>query len=109
MPGVFGKGMASIGGATNRLLRGQSMYSGVNAAKAALAAAPRGSRRTALAGVKSAQSALDASNMKTGRRVVGAGIGMAGIGMANRGGSGARGGYQPRRSVVPVPQNGMPM
>jgi L,D-peptidoglycan transpeptidase YkuD (ErfK/YbiS/YcfS/YnhG family) len=109
MPGVFGKGLASIGGMTNKLLRGQSMYSGVNNAKAALAAAPRGSRRTALDGVRTAQSALDASNMKTGRRVAGAAIGMTGIGMANRSGSGARGGYQPRRSVMPVPQNGMPM
>jgi hypothetical protein len=48
-------------------------------------------------------------NLKTGRKVAGAGIGIAGMGMANRSGSGARGGYQPRRSVVPVPQNGMPM
>jgi len=48
-------------------------------------------------------------NLKTGRKIAGAGIGMAGFGTANRGGSGARGGYQPRRSVISVPQNGMPM
>lgn len=109
MPGVFGRGASAVGGAANRMLRGQSMYAGVNAAKAALAAAPRGSRRAALGGLKNAQAALDASNMRTGRNVIGTGIGMAGFGIANRAGSGSRGGYQPRRSVMPVPQNGMPM
>jgi hypothetical protein len=109
MPGVFGRGLASIGGATNKLLRGQSMYSGVTAAQAAVRNAPSGAGGSAIASFYAAQRAVEASNMKTGRRVAGAAVGMAGFGMANRSGSGARGGYQPRRSVIPVPQNGMPM
>jgi hypothetical protein len=109
MPGVFGRGVASIGGTANRVLKGNSMNAGVNAARSAIASAPRGSRRAAVSSFRDAERLRSESNMKTGRRVIGAGIGMTGIGMANRGGSGSRGGYQPRRSVIPVPQNGMPM
>lgn len=79
MPGVFGRISgaidnlaAPIGGAANKLLRGKSMYAGVDAAKAALAAAPRGSRRAALGGLKSAQAALRTANVKTGRKAIGA-------------------------------------
>jgi hypothetical protein len=100
MPGVFGKGMASIGGMTNKLLKGSSGYN-------AAIRATRGSMPVGMRG--SIADTAYQMNLKTGRKVAGAGIGIAGMGMANRSGSGARGGYQPRRSVVPVPQNGMPM
>ncbi len=109
MPGVFGRGVASIGGATNRLMRGQTVNAGVRAAQAAVRNAPRGGGSAAIGSFYAAQRAVNAANMKTGKRVVGGALAATGFGMANRGGSGARGGYQPRRSVVPVPQNGMPM
>jgi hypothetical protein len=109
MPGVFGRGVASIGGAANMLLKGKSMNAGVDAARLGIASAPRGSRRAAVSSFRDAERLRSESNMKTGRRVIGAGIGMTGIGMANRGGSGSRGGYQPRRPVIPVQQNGMRM
>ena len=100
MPGVFGRGTAAVGGAANRLMKGKTGYN------AAIRAA-RGSMPVGMRG--SVADTAYSMNLKTGRKIAGAGIGMAGFGMANRGGSGARGGYQPRRSVISVPQNGMPM
>lgn len=100
MPGVFGKGTAAVGGYANKLLKGRSGYN-------AAVRAARGSMPVGMRG--SIADTAYSMNLKTGRKVVGGAIGAAGFGMANRSGSGARGGYQPRRPVIPGPQNGMPM
>lgn len=53
-------------------------------------------------------AAIDlAKNASTGKKVVGGAVGMGLMGMANR--QRPVGGYNPRRPVMPVPQNGRPM
>jgi hypothetical protein len=68
--------------------------------KAAAPAGMRGSATTRLAATR-------ASQIKTGKRVVGGAAAMALMGRANR--EKPVGGYNPRRPVMPVPQNGRPM
>ena len=87
----------SIGSMAQSVLRGAST--------AAPLAPPgmRGSASTRLAATR----ALHASQTKTGKRVVGGAAAMGMMGMANR--KGPVGGYNPRRPVMPVPQNGRPM
>ncbi|MEY4333478.1 MAG: hypothetical protein RLZZ196_2221, partial [Bacteroidota bacterium] len=51
--------------------------------------------------------ALKAAEIKTGKRIVGAGIGLGALGIVNR--KQPVGAYNPRRPVMPVPQNGRPM
>ena len=53
-------------------------------------------------------AAIDmAKNVSTGKKVVGGAVGMGLMGRANR--ERPVGGYNPRRPVMPVPQNGRPM
>lgn len=47
------------------------------------------------------------AEIRAGKKVVGAGIGMAAVGLANR--KRPVGGYNPRRPIMPVPQNGKRM
>ena len=78
----------------------------IHGAKAATPLAPpgmRGSASTRLAATR----ALNASQIKTGKRVVGGAAAMGLMGRANR--EKPVGGYNPRRPVMPVPQNGRPM
>lgn len=85
---------------------GSMAQSVLHGAKAAAPLAPpgmRGSAATRLAATR----ALHASQTKTGKRVVGGAAAMGMMGMANR--KGPVGGYNPRRPVMPVPQNGRPM
>ena len=65
--------------------------------------APPGMRVSASARL----AATRTSQTKTGKRVVGGAAAMGMMGMANR--KGPVGGYNPRRPVMPVPQNGRPM
>ena len=46
-------------------------------------------------------------NSKTGKKVVGGAVGMGLLARANK--KRPVGGYNPRRPVMPVPQNGRPM
>jgi hypothetical protein len=52
-------------------------------------------------------AATKASQIKTGKRVVGGAAAMGMMGMANR--KDPVSSYNPRRPVMPVPQNGRPM
>lgn len=85
---------------------GSMAQSVLHGAKAAAPLAPpgmRGSAATRLAATR----ALHASQAKTGKRVVGGAAAMGMMGMANR--RDPVSSYNPRRPVMPVPQNGRPM
>jgi hypothetical protein len=92
----------SLGSMAHNVLHGK----GGHPLAAAISHAPVGMRGTAasrLAGIK----ALKAAEIKTGKRIVGAGIGLGALGIVNR--KQPVGAYNPRRPVMPVPQNGRPM
>ena len=106
----------SIGSMATRMLYGtQSSSKMVNStmvnspmAKAAIAAsrAHGGIGGAAIANMVNSRAAI-ANNVKMGRKVVGGAAAMGMMGMANR--PSPVGGYNPRRPVVPVPQNGRPI
>ena len=85
---------------------GSMAQSVLHGARTAAPLAPPGMRGPAGPRL-AATRALHASQAKTGRRVVGGAAAMGMMGMANR--RGPVGGYNPRRPVMPVPQNGRPM
>lgn len=92
----------SVGAAAHTVLHGRNMHP----AARALSSLPVGMRGSASARLP-AMKALKAAQTKTGKRVIGAGIGLATLGMVNR--ERPVGGYNPRRPIMPVPQNGRPM
>jgi hypothetical protein len=101
----------SIGSMATKMLYGtQSRPTVVNStmAKAAIAAsrAHGGIGGAAIANMVNSRAAI-ANNVKMGRKVVGGAAAMGMMGMANR--PSPVGGYNPRRPVVPVPQNGRPI
>lgn len=87
----------SIGSMANKVLRGGVSASAIRAARGSMPTGMRGSIADTVHGI----------NVKTGRKVAGGAAAMGMMGMANR--KGPVGGYNPRRPVMPVPQNGRPM
>jgi len=109
MPGVFGR----IGGAIdnvaeplgygiNRLLKGS-----MRAGHMPSGTFPAGNRMgSAIASAY--RTSMQPQNIRTGRKAIGAGAALGGIGFANKR-KDHRGGYNPRRPIAPVPQNGRPI
>lgn len=102
MPGVFGRGVESIGRGINTIMHGRNLHPMVRAGMSGVSMSA-----SRMAGMRNAL--ISEAGLKTGRRAVGGAIAATSLGIANRRGSGARGGYQPRRPVIQGPQNGMPM
>jgi len=78
----------------------QTVLHGTSAAASLAPPGMRGSAATRLAATRASQT-------KTGKRVVGGAVARGLMGRANK--ERPVGGYNPRRPVMPVPQNGRPM
>lgn len=95
----------SIGSMATRMLHGTQAGSAMAQAAQASSRAYGGIGGAAVTNMLNKRAAV--SNVKMGKTVLGVGAAMGGLGMANR--RSPVGGYNPRRPVVPVPQNGRPV
>ncbi len=95
----------SIGSMATKMLHGTQSSSTM--AQAAMAASRAHGGIGGAAYAKMVNKRAASSNIKMGRKVVGGAAAMGMMGMANR--PSPVGGYNPRRPVVPVPQNGRPI
>lgn len=98
MPGMLGSGTAALGGAVHNLMKGRSSYNAaIRAARGSMPVGMRGSL---------ADTAYK-MNLKSGKKVIGGAVGVGLMGRANQ--QRPVGGYNPRRPIMPVPQNGRAM
>jgi len=95
--GMMNSMYGSIGSMANKVLRGGVSTSAIRAARGSMPTGMRGSIADTVHGI----------NVKTGRKVAGGAAAMGMMGMANK--KRPVGGYNPRRPVMPVPQNGRAM
>lgn len=109
MPGIFGKIGAAASGPLTTMGRGINRV--MHGADGPLGPAAGFMRRHGGISAVHAAGGMDsmrrAADLKMGRRAAGIGAAALGMGVANR--PSQRGGYNPRRPVMPTMQNGRPM